>query len=200
MGKFLQFIKRNKKSATALCVIGALMVLVLYMTAPSMGALWPDDEYIKDETRELKKLQKKMGKVMEQQSALEKRRDDFLSQSADFWLPERDGKAEAVVHKKIEQAAKLSGLNLSSLGNLRTSKISEGILCMELSVSATASMESMTRFLAEIYRMSPRFYWDRCAIRPDNLRNPQNVILNGTAKFVCVNEKSAKNFLLGKKK
>jgi len=197
----LKKILEPRKNRIAILIVGTVSILlIVFWQMGALDSFWPGKELLDKEVTEIKKLQGTLQKELNDAAVLKHRRDLFASQSKDYWVPLRDGKAETEVHKAVEQAARLANLKLSSLGDIRNSKINDGLLMMDLSISSTDSMENTARFLSELYRSSPRFYWQRCTIRPDNLREPKNIVLSGNLKFVLVSDEQSAAFLTGGKK
>ncbi len=170
--------------------------LLVFEIAGLRSELWPGQEKIDKETRELKQAQTTLQKELDESASLQYRRDCFAMRSKDYWIPQRDGKPETEVHKIITQAAKTAGFRLASTGDIRQTKISDGIFSMEIQLSASDSMESFARFCAEIYRTNPKFYWQRCQVRPENMKDVKNVNINGNLKFLCITDEKTASFLL----
>jgi hypothetical protein len=108
----------------------------------------------------------------------------FLDYAARFWIDKRDGNVETMAQRRVEDAARKAGLTLSSIGRVQPQKIADGIFSVEISITSQADTAQTALFIQEIYRSDPRFYWHRISLRPDNLRNPKNVILSGNLRFV----------------
>ena len=150
--------------------------------------LIPGEARIQKELRDLKQAQAQLSKELALAADLKLRRDSFVAETKDFWIPQRDGKPETEIPKEINQAAKLTGLKISSLGDIRQIKAGNGIYVMELSLTSTDSLEAVTRFMAEIYRASPKFRWQRCQIRPDGAKDSRKVNFSGSISFICVSD------------
>jgi len=150
--------------------------------------VFPSEERIQSELGSLKKAQAQLQKELELSAELKLRRELFVAGAKDYWLPRRDGKPETEIPKAVNHAAKLTGLKISSLGEIRQVKVSEGISVMELSVSANDSVETVTRFMAEMYRATPRMRWQRCQLRPETGKDAKGVSLSGSISFVCISD------------
>ncbi len=187
-----------KKSYRYLIVAAILLglAILIFEFAGIRSELWPGQDKIDKETRDLKQAQATLQKELDESASLQYRRDCFSVRSKDYWIPQRDGKAETEVHKIITQAAKTAGFRLASTGDIRQTKISDGIFSMEIQLSASDSMESFARFCAEIYRSNPKFYWQRCQVRPENMKDVKNVNINGNLKFLCITDEKTASFLL----
>jgi hypothetical protein len=191
----------NKRMIAGLVLIALLACVALFQFVGDFSSLWPDENHIKKEIKSLKILQLELQEELNKAHCFDSRLKEFKSTGKDFWIPSRDGKVETEVHKRIEKVAKTNDLTLSNLGSLRNSKIVEGISFMELNVALDAKMEDVAKFMASLQKLSPRFAWDSCSIRPDNLRNPTMVRMNGKLKFICVTSSPhSKLFIAGGKK
>ena len=150
--------------------------------------LFPGEERIQSELGDLKKAQAKLRQEFQLEAELKYRRGHFIANAKDCWISQRDGKPEIEIPKGINQAAKLTGLKISALGELRQIKITEGISEMELSVLANDSLEPTARFIAEIYRANPKMRWKRCQIRAGTGKEADKVRLEGSIGFLCVSD------------
>jgi hypothetical protein len=190
----------NKRMIAGLVLIGILAFAAIFQFVGDFSSLWPDEARIKKEIKSLQLLQLELQEELNKANGFDSRLKDFKAAGKDFWIPSRDGKIETEVHKKIEKAAKANDLTLSNLGSLRSSKIVEGTNFMELNVALDAKMEDVAKFMAALQKFSPRFAWDSCSLRPDNLRNPTMVRMTGKLKFICVTDSSHADLFAGGKK
>jgi hypothetical protein len=200
MSGFKIILSEHKKFFAGLLALAVLIPVLWLLIEEDIKQLWPDNGWIELETANLKKQRKKLELELEESARLKSRRDAFLGQSGNFWVGERDGNIETDIHRKIEDAASSANIKLSSLGSLKSSKISDGIVLMELNVTASAKLDALVAFLGELERMKPRMSWQRCTIRPENPRSPGLIFISGNIQFVCVNDKALVEILLGKKK
>ena len=189
---------KNKTFVLVFFLIG--LALIIFETSGEREEFWPGENRISQELRDLKQQQLKLQKELNEAAALKYRRDAFTIQHRDYWISPRDGKAETEVQKIINHAAKVSGMKLTSIGDLRPIKITEDIFTMEMSIAGIDNVENVMRFSAELYRSNPKFYWQRCQIRPDNTKKSKNISLNANLRFLCINDKKTVDFLIGNKK
>lgn len=183
----MSFGGKGAKQAAIIALCLALAAGALELSGLRQSLL-PGDERIKLELGELKKAQAQLQKEFEQSAELKARRERFAANAKDCWVPQRDGKPETEIPKAINQAAKLTGMKVASLGDLRQIKVSDGISVLEVSLAATDSLETITRFMAEIYRANPKMKWQRCQIRPDGAKDSRKVSLSGSLSFLCVSD------------
>jgi hypothetical protein len=192
---------KSRSGKITLLLTGILFLIVLVFEFSGMrDEFYPGEDKIQKELRGLKQAQINLQKELNEAAELKFRRESFIAQGKDYWMPVRDGKTETEVQKIISQAAKIAGLKLSSLGDIRPIKITDEIFAMEIAVTSADSMENTARFFAELYRVNTKVYWQRCQLRPDNAKDSRNVSLNGNIKFLCVNDQKAADFISGTKK
>jgi hypothetical protein len=162
----------------------SVIVMVLYMK--EIAALWPSADRIQEEIAELGNMHKDLEKEIGEVRTIRQIRENFISQGKDFWIPKRDGDIESSIIKKIEDIAKTSGLKLQNIGNARLSKINEEISFMEINIEAKSSMEEISRFISDLYKSNPCFYWRKCVLRPFNPRDAKDIVLSGTINVVSL--------------
>ena len=189
--------KFNKKTSTGAGVLGLLLLIVLFQNTSILNFILPSEEKVKKEANELKKLQEELKNEIIESTRLIRRNSEFAARGRSYWLQERDGKPETEAPRRVESAGRLAEIKLSSIGSIRTSKITEGIISMEMSITAEASIEVLSRFLGEIYRLEPCMRWEKCSLAPDNIRTPKNVKLSGNLRFICVSDRNISSMLAG---
>ena len=176
-------------------LLGLLLMIVLFQNTSIFNVILPSEERVKKEAAELKKLQEELKNELIESTRLIRRNNEFTERGRSYWLQERDGKPETEAPRKVESAARLAEIKLSSIGSIRSAKISEGIISMEMSITAEASIEILSRFLGEIYRLEPCMRWEKCSLAPDNIRTPKNVKLSGNLRFICINDRNISSIL-----
>ena len=100
-----------------------------------------------------------------------------------FWLPQ-DAKPQFELRRRIDRCARESGIKLKSVGTLQTTKIADGLFVYEISISADGQLPELLSMIQKIESESPRLYWKNLTINPDNIREPNFLMLNGTIKMV----------------
>ena len=88
---------------------------------------------------------------------------------------------------------------MSSVGATRTEKISDGVSLISVSVRSKAPLKKMVEFIAEVEKIQPRTYWKSLVLRPDNPRQPVNIVLSGNIQFISITDEAALKLLLAKK-
>ena len=98
---------------------------------------------------------------------------------ADIWLKELEE-----LRKKIEGAARKAGLDLTSIGAIRRSRINNDLSFLELDVNATSTLELLTAFWVELADVTPQLSWKRVDLRPELSQNSDRIFFNGTLRLI----------------
>jgi hypothetical protein len=200
MGKLKTLISSNKKAVLGIIPLVVLSIVVLLLYSKEISNLWPGGESIQKEIGELGDMHKALDREIGEVRSMRQIRENFIKQGKDFWVPKRDGDIESNIIKKIEDVAKTSGLKLQNIGNARLTKISEDISFMEVNVEAKSSMEEITRFISDLYKANPSFYWRKCVLRPFNPRDAKDIVLSGTINVVSLSGDGVAQILMGEGK
>ena len=187
--------KQRIKIAIAIAVIVVLSGITLYITLSELGIHWPTEERISDKKDELKKQRRELRRAMERAALLSNKEEALARAGKNFWEVKPDTHLDSIMRAKIESYAKSAGLELQSMGNIRTSKLAKGYNKLEITISANSPMDKVIDFLNNIRQAKPIFFWQQCSIRPDNITNPNKVYLNGTLAIVSVDRAEVEKLL-----
>jgi len=194
----LKSLKISPKILVGRIAILLLLGLVVYQLKDTIVNFWPTEYALDEARRQLKRDQQRHQESLNDACRLQFRSDSFYAKKPNFWIPSRDGAPETTAQSKIEQAAQKASLTLSSIGNPRQTNIGEGVSLFEISIDTTAPIDKVTDFLAELYNTKPCFHWQNLTIRPENLRKPENVKLNGRLRFLTITNEQVVAFLTDK--
>jgi|APCry1669188910_1035180.scaffolds.fasta_scaffold156645_1 hypothetical protein len=186
MNKVKTLISANKKAVLGIIPVIILSIIAIVLYSSEIAALWPGGDRIQKELDDLGDMHKDLEKEIREVRNIRQVRENFIKQGKDFWIPKRDGDIENNIIKKIEDVAKTSGLKLQNIGNARLSKINEEISFMEVNIEAKSSMEEISRFISDLYKANPCFYWRKCVLRPFNPRDAKDIVLSGTINVVAL--------------
>jgi hypothetical protein len=200
MNKVKTFISANRKAALGIIPVMFLSIIVIVLYVKEIASLWPSGARIQDEIAELGDVHKELEKEIMEVRNIRQIRENFIRQGKDFWIPKRDGDIENNIIKKIEEVAKTSGLKLQNIGNARLSKVNEEMSLMEVNIEAKSSMEEIIRFISDLYKANPRFYWRKCILRPFNPRDAKDIVLSGTLNVVSLTGDGVAKILMGEEK
>lgn len=163
----------------------AFLVGAVLKNAPNQARL--------DQARNLLKRQQDdfRGKLADA-NRRDQRRRDFQANLRDFWLTARDGAYNTGLAKAVEAIAAPNNARLTSIGDVRAIQVGEdGPQSLEFTIAATVPLDNLPGFLAGLNAAQPRFFWQRCSLRPDQLRTPQNVLLTGTLRVILLSDEWA---------
>lgn len=200
MNKLKTAIISNRKAVLGGIPVIVLSIITVVLYWKEITALWPSGERINLEIAELGDKHKDLEKEIREVRNIRQIRENFIKQGKDFWIPKRDGDIENSIIKKIEDVAKTSGLKLQNIGNARLSKINEEISMMEINIEAKSSMEEITKFISDLYKANPCFYWRKCILRPFNPRDAKDIVLSGTINVVSLTGDGVAKVLMGDEK
>jgi len=193
------FKQRPKTFLAIFAVLLALVIILLVVFRDSFAVAWPNRARIQKEKITLQQLQENCQDELNKGNKLVENQISFIKHSRDFWLSKRDGSAEVEAQKKVKDAAAAAGLQLTSVGQVRSETVAEGVIKLNLNIMAKASMQEITDFLAELQKIKPCFYWKSLSLRPDNIRNPKAVNLSGNVEFIGITDENTIKKLLGEK-
>ena len=66
-----------------------------------------------------------------------------------------------------------------------------------MNVDAQAPMEDIARFLVELYKVYPKFYWTRILLRPYKPNDSKEILLSGSLRIICVDDQKLAERLSG---
>lgn len=200
MNKLKTFISSNRKAVLGIVPVIVLTVVVLALYRKEISGLWPSGDRIRQEITDLGDMHKDLEKEIREVRNMRQMRESFIRQGKDFWIQKRDGDIENNIIKKIEDIAKTSGLKIQNIGNARLSKINEEISFMEINIEAKSSMEEIIKFISDLYKANPCFYWRKCVLRPFNPRDAKDIVLSGTINVVALTGDGVAKVLMGEEK
>ena len=200
MDRIRTAIRSNAKAAIGLIIVFLLFIAILVLYWKDIMGLWPGKDTIGAEMAALEALHKDLEKEIREIHDTRLIRENFMRRGKDFWVPKKDGDIEGGIIRKLEDIAKSSGLKLQNIGNSRITKVNDDISSMEISIEAKSTMEEITKFISDLYRANPRFYWRKCVIRPFSPRDAKEIILSGTINVVSLNSENVAKVLMGESK
>ncbi len=180
---------RSSKKAQVLFIAGGLVfcgLFLLWQMGGSIGSIIPSKS-------RLEQLSDKQKKAAADMAALEKKLKDvetaeklYKANLAGFWKEEVNGNADVELRKKIEEAAQTAGLKLNSIGTVRRSRINNDLQFLEIDMGGVETLELLTNFYEEIYKVTPKLYWKRVDLRQESLQNSDRLFFTGTLRLIAV--------------
>jgi len=192
--------KMVKKRKMVIVAVIILVAASFFQNREALEKLVPSESGLDQKLLELKREQKRLQRELLVASNQDQLRRLFHQKGQEFWLASRDGEPETKIHGIVEEVAKLAEVQLRVLGNLRRSKVRDGLVFLEFNLAATAPMKALAKFFEELENKQPRFYWQRLSLRPGGAQTPDQVIMNGNIRFFVITDDHTVNFLKGGKK
>ena len=194
--KYQEEIRENpKKYIIVLIILLIIGFVCIYQFKEYFTVIWPDKKTYNETKKQLLQAQQVLQEALNEQHRLMERRQSFVNNSSNFWLVDRDGDFSLNIQKKINNAAAVSEIQLSSMGATRSEKVTDGIQLINISVRSTANLKSLADFLNEVDKIRPRAYWQSLVLRPDNPRKPDNIVLSGNIQFLLIEDQEALKLL-----
>jgi hypothetical protein len=193
--KIKQKILSNKKHSIVFGIIFLMTVVIFFQNVKILDSIVVGGSDIEFEIQAIRKLQKKLKLGQNKVRIIKEKKESLIQKSREFWILDRDGQANINIQKKIESAGKQSNIELKTLGTLRLSPTGNGVSNGEFDVTCSGDLKSIVQFINEVSEMRPKVYWERCLLRPDNIKNPKKIYLTGYLKFIILENKDIINLL-----
>lgn len=183
------------------CLVG--VVIVLFILEEAFGVIsitFSGQSIIKKTTNEIVSLQKQLEKEQGNYREILDKEAKLIAQKQEYWITKRDGDINQSFQEKISSAAKKSKVELSTAGSVQVSKVSDDLSMGEVEISCSGDMEGITRFLYAMTYSTPKMYWERFSLRPDNYNNKGVIYMTCDVKFMIIsNDKIIQLFGIGAK-
>ena len=173
-----------------------IFMLIIYRFKDYLSIALPTQSKIEKARKELKLSQIKLLEALNEEYKLKTRQDDFVNISEDFWIEKRDGNPSLIVQKVINQAAKDASIEISSLGAAKITELSETTNSVAIQIRAKANIHDIVAFINAIDKLQPKAYWQNLYLRPDNPKNPVEIVMSGTVQFLVIKDEKALKLLL----
>ena len=177
-------------------MIMLIFIFIVYRFKDYLTIAWPTHSKIQQARKELKLSQIKLLEALNEEYKLKTRQDDFVNISEDFWIEKRDGNPSLIVQKVINQAAKDASIEISSLGAAKITELSETTNSVAIQIRAKANIHDIVAFINAIDKLQPKAYWQNLYLRPDNPKNPVEIVMSGTVQFLVIKDEKALKLLL----
>ena len=158
----LQEIKKrilsNKKYSVIVGFIFSMVLIIFFQNIEIIYNIASGKDNIILETQTIRKLQKKLNLELNRIKKIRAKKLSLIQKSAEFWISQRDGKANIKIQKKIEATARQLNVELKTLGTLRFFSKGDGIGNIEFDISCAGSLESIIKFIHKISNSQPEIY------------------------------------------
>ena len=104
------------------------------------------------------------------------------------WLAERDGNPNVEFRRRIENAAKASGITLKTIGAVQNSRTGSGAMAYEIAITGNCQYDEFFVFCDNLNSgtESRAIIFNALTLAPDNIHRPNFLLLNATLKIVVV--------------
>ena len=186
-----------KRQRGLLLVAGVLIALSLLSLVDVNLRDLPLPTSIREQERLVKSLRRDLAALEKEEQVRQRRIDKVRAQARPLW--QKSGKNPSVeVQTELEKVAR-GRVTLQTIGASRLNKLSDNVSSVELPVRIAGSMRDIGRFLAELEKNEPSFFWSACTIKPDNPREPRGVLLDGRVQVLVLSADASKFLAAGSK-
>ena len=184
-----KFIKGRKSLLISIGLVIAIIIILEVMESAFglLSTTFMGQEMIAKKTNDITLLQKQVQREQNTYREMLDREAVFKSSKNQFWITQRDGDINLSFQEKISTAAQNANVELSTSGSVQVSKISEDLSMGELEISCSGNMEGITKFIYALTYSTPKMYWERFSLRPDNYNNKGTIYMTCDVKFMIIN-------------
>ena len=175
----------------ALCALGISWIFLFFYFVGPVGSMFPSREMISQAQSDLKKLQKENESLKQREKELKQLESAYQKIQDQSWN-NKNGDIATEFRTVIQSVAQKTQLNLNSLGSVKTSKISNELFFAEIDLQASASLDVIADFLAEVRQIKPAPAWKRFDLRPD-FRSLRQMNANASSIAGMVAKNSGEN-------
>ncbi len=180
---------RSSKKAQVWFCVGGLMFSVMYLywqAGSNLGSWIPSESRLDKARSDLKKATVAADELAAKMSAVNATEKLFNEKMAGFWNQAVNGSPDVELRKKIEVASQSAGLKLGSIGTVRRSRINNDLTYLEIDMAGVETLEILTAFFEEVYKIRPMLYWKRVDLRQEHLQNSERLIFSGTLRLIAL--------------
>ncbi len=163
-------------------VFSALFLLLT--TDIRLAGLFPSETTLDNARRECKQAEADLALAEQRLANFTDVEARFRKLRESSWVESRDGAPDVELRKRIEGAARKAGLDLTSIGAVRRSRINNDLSFLELEVNAASTLELLSAFWLELSGVTPRLSWKRVDLRPELAQNSDRIFFSGTLRLI----------------
>jgi len=194
--KFKQEIQAKPGQFVLICVIMLLVfIFIVYRFKDYLVFAWPTKVKINEAIQDLEHSQKKLLDSLNNEYKLEMLQKEFANHSRNYWILKRDGEPSLNIQKMVNKAAESIGIEITSLGAAKLTDISDALAVTGIQVRIKANLHDITSFINEIDKLKPKAYWQNLYLRPDNPKNPVEIVMSATIQFLVIKNEDALKIL-----
>lgn len=170
------------------CVLGLLasVLFLLFQFGGDLGSILPGSGSRDVLTREIKKSEQDIARLKDSLAQIDAVRAVAESKLVGAWKQSVNGVPEVELRSLIEKAAKTLGLRLNNISTVRKTNFNSDMSILELDISVTTDIDTLTKFLLAVDQLEPKLYWRRFECRTSNMFGMAGVQFNGSLR--CTND------------
>lgn len=178
--------RKSKKAQVIFCIVALIFSLTIFLWQSNVNifSLIPSKKRLTIANEKLSEAQNEAKKVDTQMAELKKVEKEYKEIFSAAWESSNHGDPNVEMRKKIEDAAKKAGLNLSTVGSIKNLRINNDLSFLEIDFSAVETLEVLVEFFEQIEQLKPEFYWKRADFRHENLQNSERIRFTGTLRVI----------------
>ena len=179
---------KTRQGQIIFCVAGlaASLLFLASQFGGELGTVMPGNKGKDALQRELKKLQQDQEELQVKLNEIEAVRNIAAGKLEGAWKVSQNGVPEIELRGMIENAAKTLELRLNNISTVRRTGFNSELSLLELDVSVTTDIETLSKFLLAVDKLRPQLYWRRFECRSSNMFGVSAVQFNGTLR--CGND------------
>lgn len=182
---------KSRRGQIVFCIAGLAVSLLFLLSqfGGELGGIMPGSKGRDSLQRELKKLQQDQSDLQVKLDEIEAVRKIAAGKLEGAWKVSQNGVPEIELRGMIENAAKQLELRLNNISTVRRTGFNSELSLLELDVSVTTDIDTLSKFLLAVDKLQPRLYWRRFECRSSNMFGVSGVQFNGTLR--CGNDERA---------
>ena len=185
--------KFSKRQITYGVIIGVILVAYVFRFISFGEVVIPTRGRIDGEYQRIKKLRAQLNNLNKAAGKNKEARERIADLTSSYWR--KNGKSLTnQIQLKIERIGRKAGLTLKKVGAPKVSELSDNVEAIDVTVSSSASIKELSRFLEEIDKHEPKLVWYTCVVRPNRTKNPTAVNISGRLRAYVLG-KSASQLL-----
>lgn len=196
MTRFTKKLGKRKRVLLLLVVVLVAVVGAIVLLGSGVSD-WPLPGNVQREEDAVRQLRDELAKLHKEQAAHERWLDTLRQKSRAIWHTKGDKLPSIEVQSELEKVAQRAQVTIQNM-TPATSKLTENITGIQLTLRIVDSMHAVGRFLTEVDKNNPGFCWVTCTLRPDNPQAPHGVVLDGRIEALELSPEAQKS-LFGEK-
>lgn len=190
----------KRKGVIAKAGIGAAVIIALLILESIFGifslAFFGNEIIIKN-YEDISNLQRQIKRDQDAYSQMLERISQFEAGSGNYYIQTKGTDINEEFQKKISAMAKEAKVDLSTAGSVNLMSINEDLSSGSIEISCSGEIEGIGRFIYALSNSSPKMYWERFSLRPDNYQNKSLIYLTCDVKFIIIKNSDIAEFLKG---